>query len=248
MSTAHEQTGFLSVLAHRLRNPLSPIMMCIPVLQNRAPQDKLMHHALALMDRQLAQLVRVLEDLAGDNSSEGPGTGTPVPASNGANAEADEAGIAQGEYQEGIKSLLVGVQESITDGQPRRPKHRVLVVDDNPDAAEALRLLLGMKGFEVFTASDGAQAIQRTRECAPQVVLMDIGMPNMNGWEAARRIHAIPGYEAIPIVALTGMDRDSDRERSQEAGMITHLVKPVAATTLQDLLRSLIAGSAAPGP
>jgi CheY-like chemotaxis protein len=207
------QDEYLRVLAHRLRNPLAPIRTCIQILENRAPQDRLLHQALDLMDRQLRRLSNLLDDLC---SIHGPASGAPMPETPRAQVNAAEV------------------------GSPLNLKHRVLIVDDNLDAAEALRLLLCIKGFEAFTAADGIEAIERTQERSPDIIFMDLEMPNMDGWEAARRIHAMPECEAIPIVALTGLDRDSDRERSRESGMVEHLVKPVEMAAVQDLMQSLV--------
>jgi CheY-like chemotaxis protein len=246
--TKHREEEFLRVLAHKLRNPLAPIVTCVQILQSRAPQDRLLHHALDLMDRQLARLVHMLDDLclAGTNGAADPMPETQPTRSSVTIAGNGEAGGLNGHRACG--TALVGLAEE-TDGTVNlqasfNAKHRVLIVDDNLDAAEALRLLLCIKGFEVFTASDGTEAIERTRECAPDVIFMDLEMPTMDGCEAARRIHAIPECEAIPIVALTGLDHDSDRERSRQSGMVEHLVKPVEVAEVQELLRSLIPGVA----
>ena len=247
--TQHREEEFLRALAHKLRNPLAPIVTCVQILQSRAPQDRLLHHALDLMDRQLARLVHMLDDLclAGTNGTADPMPETRPTPSGLAIAGNGEAGGLNGHRACG--TALVGPAEP-TDETANlhasvHAKHRVLIVDDNLDAAEALRLLLCIKGFEVFTAADGTEAIERTRECAPDVIFMDLEMPTMDGCEAARRIHAIPECEAIPIVALTGLDHDSDRERSRQSGMVEHLVKPVEVAELQELLRSLIPGVAA---
>jgi CheY-like chemotaxis protein len=241
-----EEEEFLRVLAHKLRNPLAPIVTCVQILQSRAPQDRLLHHALDLMDRQLTRLVHMLDDLClhGTNGAADPMPETQPTRSNAAIAGNGEAGGLNGHRACG--TALVGLVEEADDTVNLQAsfnaKHRVLIVDDNLDAAEALRLLLCIKGFEVFTASDGTEAIERTRECAPDVIFMDLEMPTMDGCEAARRIHAIPECEAIPIVALTGLDHDSDRERSRQSGMVEHLVKPVEVAEVQELLRSLIPG------
>jgi CheY-like chemotaxis protein len=245
----HRQDEFLRVLTHRLSNPLAPIVTCIQILQSRAPQDRLLHHALDLMNRQLANLVGVLEDLrsadrsgrsARDPEAQRAYSGTPGPG--GKDAMRLNAQRALGAV---ISEKPKQLHEHVNGDRSRGSKHRVLVVDDNLDAAEALRLLLCIKGFEVFTASDGTEAIQRTEECAPDIIFMDIQMPQMDGWEAARRIHAMPEFDAIPIIAMTGLDQDSDRERSRESGMVGHLVKPLEVTTVQEVLRSLIGRPAA---
>jgi PAS domain S-box-containing protein len=119
-------------------------------------------------------------------------------------------------------------------------KRRVLVVDDNQDAAETLQLLMQMQGYEVHTAADGVQAIEKVRECSPEVIFMDIGMPRMDGIEATRHIRALPNGRDIAIVAITGWGQESDRQRTREAGMTEHLVKPVTPTQLEGVLSRLL--------
>jgi len=108
---------------------------------------------------------------------------------------------------------------------PQRPK--VLVVDDNLDAAGSLAELLRLGGFPVVTANDGSSALERYREARPTVVVLDIGLPDVDGLEVARRIRATPEGSATRLIAVTGWGSDSDRERTQRAGFDLHLVKPV---------------------
>jgi PAS domain S-box-containing protein len=115
---------------------------------------------------------------------------------------------------------------------------RVLVVDDNQDAATSLALLLEISGHVVRTAHDGLQAIEATAEFRPDVVLMDIGMPNLNGYDAARQIRAQPGGEHLVLVAVTGWGQEEDRRRTQTAGFDGHLVKPVDYAAVVQLLSS----------
>lgn len=113
---------------------------------------------------------------------------------------------------------------------------RVLVADDNSDAAQSLALLLEVMGHEVRTAADGAEAVAVAAEFAPNVVLLDIGMPRMDGYEACRRIRRLPGGDHIVLAALTGWGQAEDRRRSREAGFDHHLVKPVEPGALEALL------------
>jgi PAS domain S-box-containing protein len=105
--------------------------------------------------------------------------------------------------------------------------HRILVVDDNYDAAESLAILLRSGGHTVLLAHDGEEAVRVAREHRPQVVLLDIGMPKLNGYEAARQIRQLPGMEHALLIALTGWGQEDDLRRSTEAGFNAHLVKPV---------------------
>lgn len=113
---------------------------------------------------------------------------------------------------------------------------RILVVDDNEDAAESLAALLRIFGHQVEVAFDGEQALVRAPAWQPQVVLLDVGMPRMDGHEVARRMRAEPWGAAMKIVALSGFGDGADRDRSREAGCDDHLVKPVSPTDLERVI------------
>jgi PAS domain S-box-containing protein len=116
---------------------------------------------------------------------------------------------------------------------------RVLVVDDNTDAAASLALLLEMEGYEVRTAADGQEAIEQVRTFEPQLIFMDLAMPRLDGVEAARRIRNLPQGEHVRLVALTGWGQEADRQRTRDAGMDHHLIKPVSLDALQRVLGAL---------
>ena len=116
---------------------------------------------------------------------------------------------------------------------------RILLADDNLDAAASLSMLLEIEGHEVQTVANGAQAVERFEKFKPDVILMDVGMPVMDGIEAARRIRDSKLGASVPIVALTGWGQEADRERTRDAGMNHHLVKPVSAEDLRTVLASL---------
>jgi two-component system CheB/CheR fusion protein len=103
---------------------------------------------------------------------------------------------------------------------------RVLVVDDNVDAADSLGMLLQVRGDDVRIAYDGAEALEAERAFHPDVVLLDIGMPKMSGYEVATRIRAARGGGVL-IVAITGWGQEQDRARAREAGFDHHFTKPV---------------------
>ena len=126
---------------------------------------------------------------------------------------------------------------------PRGPGRRVLVVDDNRDAAESLALLLGMMGHEARTAHDGEAGVAAAAAFRPEVILMDLGMPRLNGYEAARLIRAEPWGAAPFLAALTGWGADGDRQRTREAGFDRHLVKPVDPDALERMMAELPAES-----
>ncbi len=117
--------------------------------------------------------------------------------------------------------------------------HRILVVDDNKDSADSLAMLLELTGHEVSTAHDGQEAFDIAEQQRPDVILLDIGLPELNGHEVCRRIRQQSWGQAMVLIALTGWGQDEDRRRSQEAGFDGHLVKPVDHTRLLTLLASL---------
>ncbi len=122
--------------------------------------------------------------------------------------------------------------------RPAPAARRVLVVDDNADAADTLAALLHGRGHAVRVARDGDAALLAAREFGPEVVLLDIGLPGMDGYAVARALRAAPGGGGLRLVALTGYGRDEDRRRSSEAGFDEHLVKPVAPEVLLGCLAS----------
>jgi CheY-like chemotaxis protein len=123
--------------------------------------------------------------------------------------------------------------------EPAGSMRRILVVDDNEDSAASMEIMLQLLGNEVRTAQDGYEALELAGQLRPQVVLMDIGMPNLNGYEATRRIREQPWGRDITIIALTGWGQEEDRARSREAGCNGHLVKPVELSELEKLLAEL---------
>jgi CheY-like chemotaxis protein len=119
------------------------------------------------------------------------------------------------------------------------PRRRILVVDDNVDAARSLaRLLSRLHDQEVRVAHDGQEALSVAREFRPEVVLLDIGLPGMDGHEVARRLREQPEFRGTLIVALTGWGQESDVERSRAAGFDHHLVKPANPDAILELLAS----------
>ncbi|MGZ5056234.1 MAG: hybrid sensor histidine kinase/response regulator, partial [Methylobacter sp.] len=115
---------------------------------------------------------------------------------------------------------------------------RIMVVDDYADAAESLSILLQMEGHEVRTAQCGLQAIELAQEFRPQIALLDIGLPGLNGYEVANRLRALPETQETLLIALTGYGQTEDRNRSQMAGFDHHLLKPVNFEILSGLLAS----------
>jgi len=120
--------------------------------------------------------------------------------------------------------------------QPITRPLRVLVVDDNVDTAVSISMLLEMSGHAVRTAHDGLSAVQAAIDYRPDVVLLDIGLPGLTGYEVAKRIRQIPALESAVLVAMTGYGQDSDRQMSLQAGFTHHLVKPARFEELQRIL------------
>jgi PAS domain S-box-containing protein len=155
--------------------------------------------------------------------------------------KAYSAGPNQG--SEFIVRLPLTTDKQIQEPQPMNgekvtsSKLRILVVDDNRDSAEMLSMVLKALGNETCTAHDGLEAIDMAAEYRPDIVFMDIGMPKLNGYEAARRIREQPWGKRMVLVALTGWGQEEDKQRTKEAGFDHHLVKPVEP----DILRRLLA-------
>ena len=128
----------------------------------------------------------------------------------------------------------------VTDtGQLTTRALRVLVVDDNEDTVLSFSMLLKASGHDVRTAHDGPTAVQAALDYRPDVVLLDIGLPGLNGYEVAKRIRQDPVLKNVMLVALTGYGQDSDRQTSLQAGFNHHLVKPARLEQLQKILATV---------
>jgi CheY-like chemotaxis protein len=121
---------------------------------------------------------------------------------------------------------------------------RVLVIDDNRDNAESLRLLLGLMGHNVRVALDGIEGIRVAEDFRPNVILLDIGMPDLDGHEVCRRIRSHDWGRAMVLIAQTGWGQDEDRRRTQACGFDYHLVKPISHAALTEMLAK-VSGNAA---
>jgi PAS domain S-box-containing protein len=131
---------------------------------------------------------------------------------------------------------LTDVRERVA-GAPAQ-KRSVFVVDDNADAAESMAMLLRTVGHDVHVEHDGVEALKRLAADLPDIVLLDIGLPGIDGYEVARRLREQPGGDAVRIYAMTGYGQEEDRRRSLEAGFDGHLVKPVIPSDLFALVDS----------
>ncbi len=164
----------------------------------------------------------------------------------GGSIEARSDGPGRG--SEFIVRLPVGVPaeerspvEPVSTGPQVEAGLKVLVVDDNRDAADTCAMLLELSGHHVQTAYGGRRALELAEAFRPHAVLLDIGLPDINGYELAQRIRATPWGGDIVLVAVTGWGQTEDRQRATQAGFTQHLVKPIAADSLDSLLQALSA-------
>jgi PAS domain S-box-containing protein len=127
----------------------------------------------------------------------------------------------------------------VTEPTPRRTRQRLLVVEDNRDSAATLAALLEIAGHEVRTVNDGTKVLALAVHYKPDAVLMDIGIPGMNGYEVARQFRSLPELAETTLIALTGYGHEEARQRAKEAGFDDHLVKPVEAAQLLRIIDRL---------
>ncbi len=113
----------------------------------------------------------------------------------------------------------------------------VLVIEDNVDAGDSLADVLSLSGHRVLVARDGASGIDKARESRPDVVLCDIGLPDLDGYEVARRIRSVPELRETRLIALSGYAQPEDRERARQAGFEAHLAKPPRLEQLEQMIR-----------
>jgi two-component system, chemotaxis family, CheB/CheR fusion protein len=138
-----------------------------------------------------------------------------------------------------------GADETLEDDAGRQSQEsehkqvRVLVVDDAPDVLEMFSTMLRFSGYDVTSAASAAEALERAEAMQFDVVVSDIGMPQMNGYEMAQRLREMPGYADVPMIAVTGFARYGDQSKALESGFNAHLSKPVNPTTLLDLIERL---------
>jgi two-component system CheB/CheR fusion protein len=125
-----------------------------------------------------------------------------------------------------------------TPGEPKA-KRKALVVDDVSDVTEMLSVLLTYAGYSVVTAASAPAALAAAQSQQFDVVISDIGMPDMNGYELARALRALPGYANVPLVAVTGYSMFDDRQRSLNSGFNAHMTKPIDPRALLDLIDKL---------
>jgi PAS domain S-box-containing protein len=160
----------------------------------------------------------------------------------GGRIEAQSAGHGRGsEFIVWLPMESTSAGAKVAEPPVREPhrSRRVLIVDDNRDAADSLGIVLALHGCETQTAYDGRSALEALESFRPSVMLLDLGMPQMSGYEVAQRVRQHPQGRAMTIVALTGWGQERDRERTQDIGIDYHLVKPVDLEALRELIASL---------
>ena len=138
-----------------------------------------------------------------------------------------------------VVQAVVSDSPVVETGEQKVRPLRVLVVDDNVDTALSFSMLLRASGHDVQTAHDGLKAVQAAIDFRPDIVLLDIGLPGLNGYEVAKKIRMHPDLQHVVLVALTGYGQDSDRQASGEAGFTHHLVKPARFDELQKILATV---------
>jgi PAS domain S-box-containing protein len=164
----------------------------------------------------------------------------------GGNIQARSAGLGKGsEFSLRLPVVERPAPQALQPGTRQHqqsrcvPKSRILVVEDNRDSADSLALLLRLMGYDTHTAQDGFEAVQTAATIRPEVILLDIGLPRMNGYEAARCIRNQVGGTNIVLIALTGWGQEEDKRRAIAAGFDHHLTKPLDPAALENLLATL---------
>lgn len=215
-----EKKEFLTILAHELRNPLATILSSVELLRLQevyAPGTALLLqtveervHAITSILDNLLDLPSLSRDAIFNSPLSAP---APIPA---------------------IRPLTQGGRVSHYSKHART----ILVVDDNEMAAEALGRLLELRGHEVTTAYSGKEAVSKAKQFRPQIIILDIGLPDINGYEVVQLLKTEENYSPT-LIALTGYGQPQDKERAHTAGFHLHLTKPVAFKEVEDAFQTL---------
>jgi len=137
------------------------------------------------------------------------------------------------------ENTMADVNAQATQQTTAPSRFKILVVDDNHDSALSLAMMLSIMGHDTRTAHDGESALATAETFLPDVVLLDIGLPKLNGYEVAQRIRGNAWGASMYLIAITGWGQEEDRQRSREVGLNLHMVKPVEPAALEELLASL---------
>ena len=157
----------------------------------------------------------------------------------GGRVAAFSAGVGQGSGFE-VRIARAAEPETLPDQRTAPPSsgHKVLLIEDNQDAREMLAVMLDAQDYRVTSAEDGYEGLRLAAETGPDVALIDIGLPGIDGYEVARRLRADPGTSGVRLIALTGYGQDADQQRALDAGFDAHLVKPVDMDHLLEVLEN----------
>ena len=226
---------FLAILSHELRNPLGAITNALGVVDRLATSGDL-RNVVGIIGRQTARLTRLVDDLldvarltTGKIALRREAVDLRLLAERCVRA-LREAGRVR-EHQVGLPVLVAGSDPEPPSEIPADPgtgqRRRVLLVEDHADAREGLRLLLTYAGHEVETAEDAPSGLEKLRTFQPEIALIDIGLPDVDGYALARMARQTPESTATYLVALTGYGQAEDRQKALAAGFDTHLTKPV---------------------
>src|SRR5437660_750284 len=241
---------FIAMLAHELRNPLSAIAVATDLLTRSKLEDRKARFAVPAIERQVRQLRRLVDDLLnvaritsgkltlrkeplelrdfaeraiGDYRALVP-KGTSIVVA-GAEAWVDADPVR-------LKQMIENLLDHATKYERRKPqaasKHRVLVVEDEADSRECLKLLLETEGHQVALTDNAAAALEEIARFRPDIALVDVGLPGMDGYELARRARTLPGGKKLKLIAITGFGGDKHRARAKRAGFDMHVVKPIS--------------------
>jgi CheY-like chemotaxis protein len=228
---------FLAALGHDLRNPLAAMTAAVELMKLRG--GGILQRECAQIERQAGQLVRLVDDLleAARLTHGRIVLRRKVTATASAVTRAIESPGRTIRFPSAIAPMPAEPQES-GDLQHRHQMQpqRLLVIDDNRDTAETLREVLQAYGYTTQVAFDGPSGLEAAKSFRPDVALVDIGLPSMDGYEVARCIRRLPELCAIRLIAVTGYGQASDRRRSALAGFERHLVKPVDLEELRRLI------------
>jgi CheY-like chemotaxis protein len=207
MTSVWFEDASLAALTHDLRNSLSSIVSALHILRLQRYSNSIAEQAGKTIERQAEHL-----SLLADHLSEL--AGVPKPR----------------------KPLHADDWQPAADRAEEISRRRILVVDDNKDAADSTGTLLLLWGHQVKVAYDGASAVAMARDYRPEVCLLDLGMPEISGYQVAEQLRQEPGLIGMLLVAMTGFDREADRQQSRAAGFDSFLVKPVEIAALQEVL------------
>jgi CheY-like chemotaxis protein len=235
--TPSQRDSLLNTVAHELRNRLAPLCAELAVIRRESRDAETVAERCAVMDRQVKQLARLVDDLLD------------VRDRNHAELLQEAGGIEVTAVAQLVSESTQSPEEQVAAAIGTRPptSFRILLVDDNRELALSLARFIHVLGHDIRVAFDGPEAMQVADEYRPDVMLVDIGLPKVSGYEIAREIRSKPWGGKMTLVAMTGWGRGTDRQRSNEAGFDRHLTKPVEPDELEIFLRSCASQAAVAG-